>query len=461
MPWWLVAPALAGSLDAEVALDVFTSSSKNDAPGSGPEETLSATELGTRVRLTAREMDDRLAFRIDYRGRQPFAGNIRNDALHLVYRFELRYALIERKLDVGIGRFVAPTALFLPLDGASLTWRNERFEAGVFGGRRAITTSRRNLLPGEMLPGVGAFGRFVTKKADAQATIAWAEDMATIGGGDETIEEPVGGMSALVQGTGRPTDHVAFGARLGLVQQATYALGPTWTEATVEATALGLFNALGWASVRPRDWLRVDVDALHQEVQQYSVGTVEGGELVADLQEPRFTDLRLRAQVGPPKIGWLRPMLRYRVRPNRTEIRAGAQLDVNELGIPGAYLMVRGTVDDIGGDTQKDDVGSRDRAFGAASLGYRDHGLDAQVGASYVERAATPVSGRRIDPGDPGAPASSEDLQPFTLEADPILYVRGFYSGKRWFAGADLEKSMNDAEIRAVVQIGVLAEVGW
>lgn len=461
MGWILLAAALAGELDGEVALDTFVSTSRNEGPGAGPSESFTSAELGTRVRLRVGELDDRLELRLDYRGRQPFAGNIRNDALHLVYRAEVTFALVEDRLMVGLGRFLAPTPVFLPLDGANVILRLDHLEIGAFGGRRAISTSRKNLAPGDLLPGAGAFIRYHRMSVDLDATVAWSEDLVAVAASGEAIEEPVGGLSAVLRGSGRPTDSVAFGGQVSAIQQATYAIGPTWTEATIEARALGLFNALGWATARPTDWLRVDLDAIHQRVQAWSVGTVEGGSLVEDLQEPMFSDARVRVALGPPKIGWLRPSLRYRIRPDRRELRAGVQLDVNDLGLPGLYMTTSGFVDDISGESQKDDVGSRDRAYGSAAVGYRRGGFDGQLGASYVDRAATPVSGRRVDPGDPGAPSRSEDLQPFTLAADPILAARGFYSGRRWYVGGDLEKSINDAEFRVMVQIGALAEVGW
>jgi len=154
--------------------------------------------------------------------------------------------------------------------------------------------------------------------------------------------------------------------------------------------------------------------------------------------------------------------VRYRVRHDRTELRVGARLDVNDLAVPGLYVTAQGAFDDIAGEAvAKQDVGSRDRTFGSAALGFRDFGLDAKLGGSYVERAASPVSGRRVDPANPGLPNTSDDLQPFTLEADPILFARVFYSGKRWFAGGDFEKHLTEPEVRALLQVGILTEVGW
>ncbi|MEZ4320642.1 MAG: hypothetical protein R3F61_24380, partial [Myxococcota bacterium] len=343
----------------------------------------------------------------------------------------------------------------------NVTYTRSGWRAGLFGGRRAITTGRQTLGYDTFLPAVGGFFGLQRDRFGADATVAWSQDLLRIGASTEAIEETAGGLSAVVRANARPVDTVSFGGQVAAHQQAKYLLGPTWSEATVEVQALGLFNALAWVSLKPTDWLRVDVDGIHQNVAVYAAGTIEGGERVEDLQEPRFTDARLRVRLGPPKIGWLRPEIRYRVRPDRTELRTGVRLDVNDLGVPGLYTTFLGMVDNISGEDQKQDVGSRDRTMGSAAVGFHDFGLDARVGASYVERAAAPVSGRRVDPANPGLPTTSDDLQPFTLEADPILFARAFYSGRRWFGGVDFEKHLSEPEVRALLQVGILTEVGW
>ncbi|MCB9677125.1 MAG: hypothetical protein H6737_18555 [Alphaproteobacteria bacterium] len=462
----LALPALAGDLDVQVSLDALVATSKNGDPGAGQPESLASGDLGMRAKLDLTELDGRFRAHVDYRGRQPVFGQFRNSALPLLYRAEARYAPVKDVLWIGAGRFIAPTSVFLPIDGLNVTYTRKGWRAGLFAGRRAISTGRANIGFGDLLPAVGGFFGVQQNRWGVDATVAWSQDLLKVGAATEGIEEKAGGLTGVVRANARPVDILSFGGQVALQQQATYYLGPTWTEATVEVQALDLFNALGWASIKPTDWLRVDVDGIHQNVAVYAAGTIEGEDQVEDLQEPRFTDARLRVRIGPPQIGWLRPMLRYRVRPDRTELRVGARLDVNDFGVPGPYATVQGAMDDIRGESQKQDVGSRDRTFGSAAVGFRGTGsvlpgLDAQLGASYVERAASPVSGRRVDPANPGLPSTSDDLQPFTLEADPIVFARAFYSGKRWFGGLDFEKHLSEPEVRALVQFGVLTEVGW
>ncbi len=444
-----------------VAGDTLVATSSNDDPGTGPKENLSAAELGLRIRANLEELDGRFTAHVDYRGRSPIAGTFRNAPLPLLYRAEARFGIVEDVLFVGVGRSIAPTPVFLPYDGINLTYNRKGWRAGIFGGRRAISTGRQNLGFGQFLPAVGGFVGVDKQRWGADATVAWSQDLYQVAAGatDETIDDVQGGLSGLARFYARPADVISFGGQVSLHQQAKYFIGPTWTEATVEVEALDLFHVLGWTSLEPTDWLRVDLDGIHQNVAVYAAGTLEGDDRIEDLQEPRFTDVRLRLRTGPPKIGWFRPMVRYRVRPDRRELRVQARLDVNELGVPGLYTTLLGAFDDISGGKQ--DVGGRDRTFGSAAVGFRDFGLDARLGASYVERAASPVSGRRVDPANPGLPNTSDDLQPFTLEADPILFGRFFYSGGRWFGGLDVEKHLTEPEVRAMLQLGVQAKVGW
>ena len=55
----------------------------------------------------------------------------------------------------------------------------------------------------------------------------------------------------------------------------------------------------------------------------------------------------------------------------------------------------------------------------------------------------------------------AEDLSPFVLEAQQVAFVRALWSGRTVFAGADVERSLRDAEWRVFVQIGAVGEVRW
>ncbi|MCA9568032.1 MAG: hypothetical protein KC656_09325, partial [Myxococcales bacterium] len=326
---------------------------------------------------------------------------------------------------------------------------HERLWAEVHGGRRAISTSRRNV--GGFLPAAGLDVGYTGDRVVVDGSVAWSEDRLFVGG--TGVTQDVGGLTGQLRATVRPNDTVLVGAHTSFTQGDTYAIGPTWADGVVEAQALGLFQASGWGSWSPSDPVRLDVDVLHQNVQSWSVGLVD--ESTDAIVRPRFTDVRAKLRLGPPKVGWLEPSVRYRVRPDRTEVRMQLRFDVNDLVVPGLYLRTRGAFDDIHGEGQAQDVGSRDRTFGAASLGWRKDGFDGSLGASYVQRGAKPVSSRTT------TSTTSDDLMPFVLEADPIASARVFYSGKRWFSGLDVEKHLSQDEVRALLQIGVLTEVGW
>ena len=452
---------MAGSLDAQVSLDFLSSTSTNEGPGAGPEINLSAHELGFRARAHLRELDNKLHFYVDYHDREPVAGTFQNSAQRLLYRAELRYSLLPT-LKVGIGRFLPPTTIFAPTDGVNLQFHTGSIEIGAYGGRRAIDSSRKNVDFSTVLPSVGGWASYTTPRVFVNANISYTSDVWRVASATNSLKGEAGGVSGSVRAQLRPIDMLIFGGQASLNQAVTYSLGPTWTDAELKATALGLFSASGWASFRPASWARLELDLLHQNVQSYRAGRIDaGGSFTEDAFIPSHTDARVRVRIGPPSIGWLRPMLRYRIRGDRTELRTGLRFNVYNLVVPGLYLSAQGTLDNISGTSQKDDIGSRDRTYGSAGLGFRKFGLDAKLGASYVARAAKPVSGRVVRPGSPSDPSKSDDLQPFTLEADPIMYARIFYSSQRWFAGADIEKHLTEPEFRAFLQVGILMEAGW
>lgn len=465
--------ALAGRLDGQVGLDLLSATSKAEGPGTGPSENLSAHELGIRVKARFQELDDRLRIDVDYAGREPIAGTYRNTARRLLYEAQVSYQVVPERLTVGFGRFAAQAPTFLLVDGLNVTYTSKAISAGLFGGRRGVSSSLGNLGVKDWLPAVGGWFGVHVQRVQAQATLVYQTDRVRVAsaGNGRWLEDDVGGLQAQVRVSAQPVDALDVGGSVSFIQAATYRLGPTWAEAELEAAALGLFNAWAWANVKPTHWLRIELDGGHQAVQTFRVGTVDGEGVDDDdvVQRPRFTDARLGLRVGAPKYFWVRPMLRYRLRPSgaglkegtRTELRAGLQLDVHHVGIPGPYFRGALAFDDVGGSSADDDIGFLDRTYGRAALGFRKAGFDGSLGASYVQRAALPVSGRRASQANAGIPDSSEDLQPFTLEADPILFGRLFYSGRRFFGGADVEKHLTEPEVRVFLQLGVVAGVGW
>jgi hypothetical protein len=455
----LASLAWAGSADGEVGLDVLTAQSRSTEAKSGPEEKLGATELGVRVRSSV-EVTDRFGAEVDYQGREPLMGEVPNSALRLLYEGHLRFGVVPERLDVSVGRFVAPSAVFLPVDGARATWSQGPLEISAFGGRRAITTSRRNVPLGDFLPAAGLSAAYSGPIVRAELLAAWAGDIAVYNTGSDENTAEYEALNVLARVNATPSPAVSAGAQVAFAEQASYVLGPTWADANLTVEALGLWNALGWVAWEPRDDVRLDTSAQIQHVGVYRAGTISGETLTEDDAAPTFADLRVAAAYAPLQRGWIRAEQRYRHRSDRVEWRTGLGFDANDLEVPGLFAKGRLWLDVLKGDAASW-APSVDRIWWTASAGWRKGGFEVEGGTSRVDRAALPVSGRVSDAASPGSPDESEDLSPFVLETQDVAFVRSFWAGKQYFAGVDLERSLHDAELRAMIQVGAIGAVGW
>lgn len=453
--------AFAGSFDGEVALDALVASSTADGVGVGPEAGLASADLGARVRARLDELDERLHLALDYQGREPIAGDFRNSRHHLLYAGELRYDVAPGRVSAAAGRFVAPSVLFTPVDGLRVDWTGASGAfASAWAGRRGVTTGRDNVPLGRLLPALGAHGGWRGERAGVDARASWAADDVSITTAAPTTGR-VGAGSGAVSGWLRPDDRVSVGLSASLAQQVQYTLGPRWADAPLTVGAAGLWSAAAWARVEPAERVRVGAEVHTQEVAVVRVATITGEERSDELVDPRFTDLRLRAEADPLERGWLRADARLRLRPDRTELRTGVGVDATDLGVPGLFAQGSLHLDHLvprAGDAFK---APTDRLFWRGALGVALDAWEISAGASFVERAANPVSSRRVDPAASGEPTRSEDLAPFVLEAQDVAFLRGFYASRAWFAGVDLERGVHDAEWRAFVQVGLLGGRSW
>ncbi len=464
----LVSAAVAGEAEGEVAFDLLHATSASEAPASGPEPALSSTELGMRVRGTVEH--GRLLAALDYQGREAVAGTFQNTPYRLVYRAEIVGALVEDRLDLGVGRFLAPSVVFLPVDGARLAWTpSDALSLTAFGGRRGISTARTNLGFDEMLPAVGLAGAWRHERASADLLGSYAGDQVSYGTegvvpGDptRTITDTVTSLAATVGGTVEPmADAMTVGLRATATQDATWVLAATSTTPELQLQSVDLYQGLAFLRWRPADTVRVDVDALRQAalVPIVLAPASEPGQPAAPIVDPTFSDLRARGAVRVVDAGWIRPDVRLRLRADRTELRSGLGADVDRLWIPGPFVRARAWFDDILMDRTGDDVAAVDRLLWSASAGWSEGGFEIEGGASFVDRAAGPVSGRSTAPTQ----LQSDDLSPFVLEAQNIVFLRSFVATRRWFGGADLEANVigPEPEVRAFVQIGLLGDASW
>ncbi|MBX2797330.1 MAG: hypothetical protein KTR31_06680 [Myxococcales bacterium] len=444
--------ALAGSLDAQVAADVLAAGSRSVSPAAGQPEGMGAADVGVRIRGELLEVDDALRINVDYRGRQPVAGAFDNEALHLVYRAEVAYHL--PKTELAVGRFLAPSVLWLPMDGVRGTYRDAGSWVTAYAGRRAITLSRRNVAPATWLPAFGAEVGRTTEAYSAQIQGTLAGDQVLLGNADDEVVQDVTGGAGLVRVAVTAPRTVSLGAQASVANQVTYALGAQVGELQATVDVLSLYNTMGWVAWRPSKGARVDLDAVHQRAAL----SADAASLGLDLVDPSFSDVRLRGAFGRGDRGFVRPDLRLRLRASRTEVRYGGGFELHDARLVGPYLRGRLWLEHVMAENRP---AALDRVLWQAGAGWeRGIGM-VELGAHAVDRALGPVSARSADPGNPTQPLSSEDLAPFVLEAQNVAYARALLAGTVWFAGTDVEVNVEDREVRAFVQVGLRGASRW
>lgn len=451
------------TVDAMAGVDVLAANVVNDSAGAGSPKELTAAELGLSARLHATALDTRLHVDVDYMGRQPFAGNSQDSAIHLLYQAEVSGEFLDRKLVVGLGRFLAPSAVMMPVDGLRAALRLSHFEVELFGGRRAITSSDvSNVGFSTFLPAAGGAVRLSLERVTAEAGATYSRDQLPLL--MDSVNPTVDASSAFLRATARPLDWVTLGGELALAQRANYLLGPAWNTVDVSAQTVDLFYAVLFAQVRPSKNVRIDYDLHFQQAELFR----QGLKLAADDPTvtqvgfvPQFFDNRLRVRGRPFELGWLGIEGRYRVRSDWNELRAGAFADLApgwaygvciRAGFSYDAMMKKGMVDP-----------PADRSFWYASVGWRGKGFDVALGASDVERANQPLSSRIYVPaGYEGGAALPVDLSPFVLQAQRIAYARVFYGNDLFFAGLDFEQNLVDGrERRVFAQVGARFDREW
>jgi hypothetical protein len=453
--------APAAEAHAEIAFDILQADSVDSSVGAGSPTSGAAREAGLRVRLDASALDRRLKLDVDYRDREPVGGSFEDSALRLLYQGELRYAITPETLSLGVGRFIAPSVAFLPVDGVHLEARVGDFTLAPFGGRRAITTSLVNVDLGRFLPTAGLSARYQASGLDAEVAGVYSRDIALF------EDRPTGSSdthasSAYARAIARPIEELMIGGTVAFTQRASYVIGPTWSAFALQVHALDFLSATGFADYRPIKEIRLGYDIDLQRIAVFREGLqAAAAPFMPTLQDPRFFDQRVRAAWHPHDIAWIRADARLRFRPDRREQRYSGAVDIDHLLQRGICVRSWAAYEVVAFDPT-DPKPNLDRFLWSFSAAYRAEGLDLELGASFIERRAGPISSRIFDHAQPSGPATPVDLSPFVLEAQRIAFLRMFYADESWFAGIDAEQNLDDAhERRIFAQVGLLFDGAW
>ena len=445
------------TLDGQAAADFMFASSVNHQPVEGEPAELTSSELGVRATLYATAVSRHIHLDVDYQGRQPLFGNALNSPIHLLNRAELSADFLNKTLFFGIGRFQAPSAVMLPVDGLRAKVNLWRLELQVFGGRRAITSSRTgNVELSTFLPAAGAAAALSFERAQAEVGASFARDQVQLQPTDDPTQHTYDQLSAYARFTWRPCIGFASGGEIATAQRATYVLGPTWNDTTLRARTADVFYAYLFADLRLHPTLRVTYDFHFQNAALYRDEPHDEQEIVF---LPRFYDNRLRVRWRPFQLGWLGPDVRFRVRPDRNELRVGGRLDLAPPWAKG--FTVRASYFYEAMFSRSDAVQlPADRSYWSASVGWRGAGLDLALGVSNVQRSTLPLSTRYAPYDD--SPDRPVDLSPFMLEAQRLAFVRAFWGNDLFFGGLDFEQSLTDhRERRVFAQLGARLEKLW
>src|SRR5262249_19910237 len=131
----------------------------------------------------------------------------------------------------------------------------------------------------------------------------------------------------------RPIDELFAGGHLAFAQRASYVLGPTWSSVDLQVQALDLWNGVAYLEWRPVSWIRLGYNFHTQSTGVFFAGikTSTGSATLPASSEPRFTDNEVTLGFNVPDLGMIRPGVRYRIRPDRKEVRAGLSYDMYKL----------------------------------------------------------------------------------------------------------------------------------
>ena len=228
----------AGEFDGQLSADLF----RGEANGA---QKFDANDVGLNLKARLYELDRRLHLKIDYRGREPVEGSVQSDALRLLYQAEIGYAIVEETFTLSIGRFVADAPVFLPVDALRVDLEFSGLELSMFGGRRAMTSSRRNVNAHHVLPAVGGSVRYRHRLFWISLDGAFARDqLVLISQSDaEVIQEHDAG-SAMLNAAVQPLDGLLIGGSATFAQRAAYVLGPSWRSARLEAKAFNFWSGV-------------------------------------------------------------------------------------------------------------------------------------------------------------------------------------------------------------------------
>ena len=453
----LVAPASAQAVDFRLlsGLDLFVANracpkdaaTMPCADGSG----VAVAEVGLLVRADVRNLAKRLDLRLDFRDREPLVGNLPRRELH---DLSITIRDLGGRLDLRAGRFAVPGGFWLITDGASATVRLAVVRLAAYGGLRAFTSSFTNAtFAGDLLPLVGAAVAVEHPIVRASLAYTFTGDLLEVQRGKDRVERlqrPEMFLDGQALVLPHPTLLFAGGLSLGSRYQLTYSskMGEFTKPPSVDSEAIGSFMAYAIGEWRPLPRLRLTY--AFDFVRARVLTPVQPLDNSLKAAGGSFEDHTFK---GAVRI-WrqLRAEARYRLRfRENTDVvhRVEGLIDGDNLVVGlGAFV-------NFGLDVYQrpDGAARRDSFVATGGLSFVRPYLDLRGGLLYTDAIGAGVAFSTHAKQAMGAGPTSE-LFPFVLEAQRIAYLRGFFTRRGFYAGADLELNLEGQQVRAFAQVG-------
>jgi hypothetical protein len=242
------------------------------------------------------------------------------------------------------------------------------------------------------------------------------------------------------------TAGASFGTRYDVQYNAASPFGPT----TLGVSTLGAVSTYALAEGRPHRRVRLQYSFNFERVRLFQSALLtqkpDGSPVLA--ADGSFQDHVLRAIW----LAWraLRVEGSYRLR-----YRANTDLQHRlQLGVRGDDLFRGlGVFLSIGIDVNSLENKIANRVIYSGGLSYVRRFLDLRAGVLFTDGIGSGLAFSARQPNyAAGVPA---ELFPYVLETNRVVFVRGFATFWKMYAGLDVEENLDRAQLRVLAQIGV------
>jgi hypothetical protein len=418
---------------------------------------LTDLELGITARIDLRDVARRWDFKLDFMGREGFIGN---SYWNQLIELSASVRLMNDRVKLSVGRMKTPGGFWLIVDGLKLDVKYTSYLGqSVWAGIRSYTTGRRDTWMGPedavVLPVAGTSLWVTHRIVDAQLSFSWARDAIDLrlgqvgdrGALERHLEDEyfLDGYVALY-----PVEklNLSAGFSLGSRYDVHFNAANPFGDTTLGVATIGAVGAYGLIEYRPIKTLRLMYSFNYERVRliQSQLLALKADNTPVEAAAGSFQDhaLKISYRLWRALKAEARYRLRYRENTDlEHHIVVGLWGDELWKGL-GANLSVGVDMDTLQSKMHQ-------RIIYSAGLSYIRAHLDLGLGILFTDGIG---SGLTFSQHQGTGGATPTELFPYVLESNRVVYLRGFATFWKMYAGLDLEENVDSAQVRMLLQIG-------